>query len=194
MIHIPETHRLVLVSIRGPMGSGKTTAAEILCREHGFTRLSFATPLKKIVERITPDGKIDKARDRALLQFLGTEYFRTIDPDFWVKQWVKAVAERLELTMGECRIVVDDCRFANEVEAVQRLKGHQAYLDVKPQFRLNRLAARDGVVAEGIEGHASESDLGSDGCLIIDNNGSTRQLAYHLNVFTAFAAAFSEHH
>jgi dephospho-CoA kinase len=34
----------------GKMGSGKTTAAQYLVEEHGFKRVSFASPLKKIGE------------------------------------------------------------------------------------------------------------------------------------------------
>jgi len=169
MINVPQ-RSLVLVSFRGPMGSGKTAAADILVNNYDFVRLSFAAPLKKVAEKITPDGRIDKVRDRALLQFLGTEYFRALDPDYWVKQWVKAVIERLELTHGECRIVADDCRFPNEVAAVKRLFGHEFYMEVGDDARLCRLAARDGVAAEGITGHSSEAAMPLAGAKVIKNN------------------------
>ena len=79
--------RLVLVSIRAPKGCGKTTAAQYLEREMGFTRISFADPLKDLVRHVTMDGCIDKVRDRGLLQFIGTDYYRTLDPDYWARQW-----------------------------------------------------------------------------------------------------------
>ncbi len=166
--HVPG-HKLTVVSFRGPMGSGKTTAADILVNDHKFTRLSFADPIKKVASKITPDGTIDKARDRALLQFLGTEYFRALDPDYWVKQWVKAVVNRLDLTYGECRIVVDDCRFGNEVAAVRRLFGHEFYLETKPEARDIRIVGRDGVLAKGIAGHSSEDELPLEGAKVIKN-------------------------
>jgi dephospho-CoA kinase len=168
-VRIPNGRRLLLVSFRGAIGSGKTTAADILVHYHGFTRLSFAAPLKKVAEKITPDGRIDKARDRELLQFLGTEYFRALDPDYWVKQWVHAVVERLELTDGECRIIVDDCRFGNERAAVRRLFGYEFYLETRPEDRNARVAARDGAFAEGIAGHSSEAELPLEGAKVIKN-------------------------
>jgi hypothetical protein len=169
MFNAPS-HKLTLVSFRGPMGSGKTAAADILVADHGFTKLSFATPLKKIAAQITPDGRIDKARDRELLQFLGTEYFRALDEDYWVKQWVKSVAERLELTTGECRVVADDCRFPNEVAAVRRLGGHEFYLETSLGARALRLQERDGVAVDGIENHPSERAMPLEGAKVIKNN------------------------
>jgi hypothetical protein len=152
------------------MGSGKTTAANILVTGHDFTRVSFAGPLKKLVMKITPDRRIDKVRDRALLQFLGTEYFRTIDPDYWVKQWERAVAERVELTRGDCRIVVDDCRFANEAEAVRRLGGHSFFLESDPAERDERITLRDGGDSRGTAGHESEAVGFGEGEVTIPND------------------------
>jgi cytidylate kinase len=170
MINIPM-RSLTLVSFRGPMGSGKTTAAGILVADHHFARLSFATPLKKAAMKITPDGCIDKARDRELLQFLGTEYFRALDPEYWIKQWDKAVAERLERTeSGDCRIVVDDCRFPNEVAAVRRLGGHEFYLETSLGDRALRLQERDGAAVDGIENHPSERVMPLEGAKVIKNN------------------------
>ena len=185
MIHIPESRKLTLVSFRGPMGSGKTAAADILVRDHGFVKLSFATPLKKIAAKITPDGLIDKARDRVLLQFLGTDYFRALDPDYWVKQWVKAVIERLELTEGECRIVADDCRFPNEVSAVKRLFGYEFYLETSLANRALRLKVRDGVAVDGIENHPSEKAMPLEGARVLRNDNNLNDLALELQDFWA---------
>lgn len=169
MIKIPG-RKLTLVSFRGPMGSGKTAAADILVSDHGFTKLSFATPLKKIAAKITPDGTIDKVRDRALLQFLGTDYFRALDADYWVKQWVKSVVERLDNTTGECRIVADDCRFPNEVAAVKRLFGHEFYMEASCANRAARLVERDGALQEGLIGHSSEAAMPLEGAKVVRNN------------------------
>ncbi len=119
---------VILISLRAPKGVGKTTAAEYLCKEHGFTRISFADPLKDLAKRVTIDGRIDKARDRGLLQFLGTEYYRSFDTDHWTKQWSQRVTERIELTNGTPRIVVDDSRFDNEEAAVGFFGGKSAWI------------------------------------------------------------------
>jgi dephospho-CoA kinase len=183
MIHVPNKPELLLVSFRGPMGSGKTTAADVLVNEFGFSRLSFAQPLKKLAQKITPDGLIDKVRDRALLQFLGTEYFRALDPDHWVNQWEKAIADRVELNMGQTQIVVDDCRFPNEAEAVERLGGHEIFLETPREHRSVRLVARDGVLNLGITGHTSESPLPlGGGCRVVVNSGDVLELKMNLTL------------
>lgn len=136
----------ILISFRAPKGTGKTTAAEYLIKEHGFTRISFADPLKDIAKRVTIDGRIDKARDRGLLQFLGTDYYRALDADYWVNQWKQYVTERIELTEGRARIVVDDCRFLNEECAIGFFGGRCAWIDGPTRIE----------DFSGIQGHISE--------------------------------------
>ncbi len=57
---------------------------------------------------------------RRILQWWGTEYRRAQDPDYWTKAWEGALTE---LTDRNVHILVDDVRFHNEVEAVQRNGG-----------------------------------------------------------------------
>ena len=43
-----------VVGLTGFAGAGKSTVAEYLVKEHGFTRLSFAAPLKKMLRTLDP--------------------------------------------------------------------------------------------------------------------------------------------
>lgn len=145
----------LILSCVGKIGAGKTTVANYLCSKYGFTRISFADPLKQIAARVTPGGKIDKMRDRALLQFLGTEYFRSIDPDYWVNQWVRQYNQLLAsacFTGQPLNIVVDDCRFPNEQ---QMLAEHEAI-----EIRITRPDhLRLAQATDGLKQHSSEAGL-----------------------------------
>jgi hypothetical protein len=43
-----------VIGLTGYAGSGKSTVANYLVEEHGFTRLSFAAPLKKMLRTLNP--------------------------------------------------------------------------------------------------------------------------------------------
>ena len=40
----------MIICINGPPGSGKTTAADVLCRDHGAIRLDLSQPFKKFID------------------------------------------------------------------------------------------------------------------------------------------------
>ena len=55
---------------------------------------------------------------REILQIVGTDWFRSLDPEYWIKKWKAAVLHsRAEI------ILCGDVRFPNEVQAVQSLGG-----------------------------------------------------------------------
>ena len=123
-----------LIAFCGYMGSGKTYAADYLVERYGYTRVKFAGPLKNMLrtmgltdEHIEGDLK-DKPCDllegrtpRWAMQSLGTEWGRDlISPNLWGNLWEKEVQE---LMSAGKPVVVDDCRFDNEVARVKRLKG-----------------------------------------------------------------------
>jgi hypothetical protein len=79
---------------------------------------------------------------RSILQSYGTEYRRAKDPEYWIKKWESAV--RTEIMFGH-KVVVDDARFNNEHDAVERSNG----------FAVAILANRG--LRQGIPGHSSEN-------------------------------------
>jgi hypothetical protein len=163
----------LIVAITGLAGSGKSTMALRLVEHHGFTRVRFAGPLKSMLAALgLSPAEIDGDRKevpcdllggrtpRWAMQTLGTEWGRDlIANDLWIRAWNAAVGRTLP---GSC-IVVDDCRFPNEFEAVKALSGIVIRVE------------RDGAGA-GAAGHASEA-FKLDADQIVHNNGTLDQLA-----------------
>lgn len=125
------------VVVLGGMGRvGKTDVADWLveaAKEDGMNpvRLSFADPLKRQAAEDAGYGddwrkyKQENPEEyRDICQKLGAEK-RAEDPEYWVNKWHHLVQQeqRLELMQSdddkwlETVIIVDDCRFANEVAA-----------------------------------------------------------------------------
>ena len=97
---------------------------------------------------------------RRILQWWGTEYRRTQDPDYWTKAWERKVAQ---YDLQQVHILVDDVRFINELKTVQGLGGQIVKIE------------RPGFVVAG--NHASETSLdGYDNwCEEILNDGTLEQ-------------------
>lgn len=119
----------MLIGLSGKIGTGKSAVAKVL-EEHGFVRRSFADALREEVAEAL-DIPIEWTRDRKdqrmgglpdpyprhtmtlreILQWHGTDYRRAQDPLYWTAQldaWLKAY-------LGQ-NVVVDDCRFPDEMD------------------------------------------------------------------------------
>lgn len=144
-----------ILAFTGPMGSGKSTAVRLITRMHsGLELVKFAQPLYDIQEYIYDRiGRVytrpeDFVKDRKLLQFLGTEWGRSLSPSLWIDLWKKEVSKVKHLRLKNYLIVNDDLRFDNEAEAVKSLGG----IIVKLQTSKNRIEKIN-------TGHASESGV-----------------------------------
>lgn len=114
-------------------------------------------PNPDMTDPLCPYGK-----QRTLLQWWGTEYRRSINPDYWVKALVKRIADdQPEIAL------ITDVRFPNEVQFIQRY-GEVIKVD-RPSLPFLRGAA--GV-------HASELALANfDGWdAVIKNDGDLETL------------------
>ncbi len=120
-----------------------------------LTPVELFTPAKEFISHSKP-GFISLTF-RQTLQLWGTEYRRRQDPDYWVKR----LEEKL---VGLEKVVIDDVRFLNEVEMVQRLGGRV--------IRIDRPGPNEST-------HASENELndfdGWDGVIV--NDGTLEDLA-----------------
>ena len=119
----------MIIGLSGDAGSGKSTAARYLIEKHCFTLHKMAGPLKNMLRAIglterhiegdlkeVPCDLLNGRTPRYAMQTLGTEWGRDmISNSFWGDIWEK--------TLPSGNIVVDDCRFDNEVERVNRLGG-----------------------------------------------------------------------
>lgn len=117
--------------------------------------------LKEVVDKRYPKKDGGYWTPREILQYMGTEAYRTIDNDYWVKQLFKYV-DRNKLD----NVIITDGRFPNEIKAVKERGGIH--------IRINR----DGAQAAQGQTHASETSLddGPDVDFYISNNGSISDL------------------
>lgn len=107
-----EKHPL-RIAFTGPAGSGKTTHARLLQKDHGGDVLSFATPLKKITRELFGEALDDEAFARQANQELGVAV-RHLDRQTWVRLLLAKVSP-------DRPCYVDDCRFYNEYLALRQL-------------------------------------------------------------------------
>jgi len=132
-----------IIAFAGRKQSGKTTCAQfvksafILANAKSCHVYNFADPLKELCQEILGltheqchgtdiqknelvncywDGKQLTARE--VMQIVGTEMFRTMQNDVWAAATIRKIQkENLALAL------IADCRFPNEVEAVQAAGG-----------------------------------------------------------------------
>lgn len=122
----------MLIGIVGIAGSGKTLVAKHLVERHGYTRMRFADPLKRMLRdglglsdeevdgdlKMTPNPVFSGKTPRYLMQTLGTEWGRKrVSNDIWVNIWKRDAA------LAGPLVVVDDVRFPNEADAIRSLGG-----------------------------------------------------------------------
>lgn len=174
-----------VVGLTGYAGVGKSTVAEYLVEKHGFTRLSFAAPLKKMLRTLNPivgsslvlhEGgprsitlaDVFARNDNSELQVkastYGDEYRRLLqvlgtDCVRAVDEsfWIRAaVAQMTDDVAG--RYVFDDVRFPNEADTI---KG----------YSYAGLWKIDAPGIHAANGHASEQYTGNMGEYVWIVNG-----------------------
>ena len=174
------TPPLLLIGLTGLAGTGKDTAADRLCSAHGFERYALADPIRDMLMAMLVGAGIDYSylfdRDlkergvphigisgRRLMQTLGTEWGRALDPDLWVR--LAAITLGLHGASPapvHDRIVITDVRFPNEAAWIESLGGRVV--------RVTR-------PAPAVAAHASEQHTTQLPCtLAIDNTGTLADL------------------
>lgn len=121
--------------------------------------LSFAEPLYNILYHAQDVCGFERGKDRKFLQWVGTEWARTIKSDVWVNLLIGQVNNMMHRD-----IIVTDVRFADEFEALKKLG-----------FKMVRLTRTEK--SEHVPTHASETsalDLMWDAIVI--NDGTLEEL------------------
>lgn len=168
-----------IIGLSGWARSGKDTVADYLVEHHGFVKLSLATPMREALYRLNPQivdwgnmhWSVRQAVDlmgwermkvcfptlRGLMQRMGTEVGREMfGEDFWVDLVIKE-ANKYD------KVVIADCRYLNEAEAVRSAGGQV--------WRISR----DSV--EAANDHDSEHGLDDyDFDLKLENNTTIEEL------------------
>jgi hypothetical protein len=158
-----------IIAFTGLASAGKTTAASPVIYEMGYYPLSFATPIKRMIEVLTPSMDKNERPEilcgksiREAYQTLGTEWGRKmIHDNIWVEIGRRIITSRL-LYNGNSGVVIDDLRFNNEAVCVKEMGG--IIIEVQ----------RPGLIKME---HASESGISPE--LIdcsINNKGSVQDL------------------
>lgn len=163
----PALPRTVL-AFTGLAGSGKSTAALHLVERYGFQRVRFAGPLKDMMRALglteaeiegelkeKPCALLGGKTPRYAMQTIGTEWGRDlISQDLWIRAWLAA----LDRVPAGLPVVVDDCRFPNEADAVLAAGGSI--------IRVVRPGAEAGAAGHSSEAHELPADM------VLHNEGS----------------------
>jgi hypothetical protein len=195
----------MIIGICGFIGSGKDTVADFLVNFHEFRRESFASTLKDSVaavfgwDRTLLEGRTAEAREwreqvdpwwaerldmptltpRWVLQYWGTEVCRR---SFHDDIWIASLENKLRNSKDN--IVISDCRFPNEIQAIKKANGVIVWVQrgALPEWYDDAVSANQGNNI-GINAmklrkiHASEwAWLGSEFDHVIDNNGTIDDL------------------
>ena len=99
------------IAISGPMGSGKSTIANMISKSDSrYNIYSFGQKVKDVAYDLF---NLDKnVKDRSLLINIADK-MRDIDPDVWVKYIVKQIDNH-----KYC--IIDDLRFQNELDILEK--------------------------------------------------------------------------
>jgi hypothetical protein len=174
----------MIILFGGRFTAGKTTACRYFVdnptKFGDFKEVNFADKLKEVAVDLFGMTK----KDRTLLQKLGTEAMRSIDPDVWVKyvfnrsipmaeahfesqpDFKKKHSEYLSFAIG-------DGRYENEVDFAKKAGAINVFIDVKEEIRMERYKSIYGhYPTEEQMKHASELINPEKFDLTIENNDS----------------------
>lgn len=171
--------RVKVLGISGWARAGKDTAADWLVEHRGFTKRSFAAPIKSALKKLSPSIDVEgmhvpletavrllgwealksvSNEVRPLLQRFGTEVGREMfGENFWVEFAINSIPDG-------SKVVFADVRYPNEADAIKELGGEV--------WRINREgfgAAND---------HESEHALNGYDFDAVINNSDTIETLY----------------
>ena len=120
------------IAISGPMGSGKTTIANLIINSNSeYKKFSFGQKIKDIAYELFNMDK--NVKNRSLLINIADK-MREIDPDVWAKYIINQTN-----SYNDC--IIDDLRFQNELDLLENDSEDWLYfiLQIDENTRLNRL-------------------------------------------------------
>lgn len=178
----------MIIAFSGYAGAGKDTAAQVLVEEYGFTKMSFAQPLKQALWALNPLIEVNKYEDEIELEHIYLQdLVQNVDNDeewryakefpevrrllqrlgtevgrdlFGLDVWVDQLFDHVEV--GQ-KIVITDMRFFNEWQAVTDLSGVTVRIESEKADK-------------PVNSHSSETELeGVAHNVTITNNGTIEE-------------------
>lgn len=204
----------MIIGVCGFIGTGKDTVADYLVNIHHFRRESFANTLKDAVaavfgwERDMLEGRTKSSRawreqrdewwsnrlgmditPRWVLQYWGTEVARK---SFHDDIWIASLENKLRNITDD--VVISDCRFPNEIQAIKNAGGIVVRVKRGPDPDWYQLAetvnhgptnmtwTASKIALEKLKIHASETAwVGTDFDAVLDNNSTMDHLYQQVN-------------
>lgn len=123
------------------LGDSRETTSKILSfhfkvsLEEASKALELVIKASKVSSNLSAYERTEEIRQ--LMQFWGTEVRRKENPNYWVE---KTISQNFH----EDFVIVTDCRYSNELEAVLEKDGYVLRLEVSPETQLKRIIERDG--------------------------------------------------
>lgn len=168
-----------VICVSGKARHGKDTFAgylSVILRAAGKSVLvtHYADLVKYVCKTFFDwNGEKDEA-GRTLLQHVGTEMFRSMDPDYWVNfvcSVLRACPDKWEF------VIVPDCRFPNEIECMRQCGFDTLHVSVQRSDFDNGLTADQA-------SHSSENALASvEPDVVIFNDSTLDALADAASTF-----------
>ena len=171
------------IAISGPMGSGKTTIANLIINSNSEYKIySFGQKIKDIAYELFNMNK--NFKDRSLLINIADK-MREIDPDVWAKYIINQ-------TNSYNHCIIDDLRFQNELDLLENNSDDWIYFVLKmdEKTRLERLKK---LYPDNYEDHVKNmSHLSEQGLLnfknknrilYINSNDSLDNIKFNIEYF-----------
>ena len=171
------------IAISGPMGSGKTTIANLIKEtNYEYQIYSFGQKIKDLAYELFNMNKDFK--DRSLLINIADK-MREIDPDVWAKYIINQ-------TNSYNHCIIDDLRFQNELDLLENNSDDWIYfvLNMDEKTRLDRLKI---LYPDNYEdhvknmSHSSEKGLlnfkNKNRILYINSNDSLDNIKFNIEYF-----------
>lgn len=159
------------IAIVGKMYSGKTTLAQQMVNDHGYTRVAMAGPLKALAqfaygEVVEKDkeyetislvsGKPVMKTGRTIYQEIG-QTMKIVDRDIWLKCFIGDTNQ-----MQKQPYVVDDVRFVFEADYLRSHGWFIVKASTPESVRIERATALTGLAPNEAElNHESEREVES---------------------------------
>jgi hypothetical protein len=170
----------VIVGFGHRAGVGKDTCAQFLVERHGFRRVAFADPIRRLVYDSDPAARrrVDAlgweaakrahAHVRTQLELVGESGRRSLWPEVWIDALFRRIGDDAERT----HIVVPDVRYENEARAILDAGGRVYRIDRPGHGPAHGMSERALLTWDGWSG-------------VIVNDGTLDDLAARLDAVLA---------